>query len=272
MKNWIANFNQFWRNRLGQTITGRAKRHMNLFLCTLVVINVIAIILNTSNNLFPWVYKTIYVVNFTITVIFAVEYFLSWIYSGVHPVRYVFTFASIIDIISIFPALIAYIMGLSLTHLTVFRLLRLYKFFRITNTMHLFNAVMVRSYKKLGFAFLILFVVTVIASTLVYYAENPVQPHKFSSIIETMWWVISSLTTAGYVPMNPITAWGKVLSSMIVVIGVALFAIPAGIISAGFIEEYKLQRQEYLKRLSKSKKASTNPSVQEKIIEDIRKL
>lgn len=245
---------------------------MNLFLCALVVINVIAIVLNTSNNLYPWVYKTIYFVNFSITVIFAIEYFLSWIYSGQNPVRYVFTFASIIDIISIFPALIAYIMGWNLTHLTVLRLLRLYKFFRITRTMQLFNSVMVRSYKKLGFAFLILFVVTVIASTLVYYAENHAQPHKFSSILETMWWVISTLTTAGYVPINPITTLGKILSSIIVVIGVALFAIPAGIISAGFIEEYKLQRQDYLNRLSASKKSSTNPSVQEKINEDIRKL
>ncbi len=251
---------------------------MNSFLCVLVLVNVVAIVLETSNHLYAWMYPAIYSINCIITIIFAIEYFLSWAYSGVKPLRYLLSFSSIIDIISIFPALLAYIMGWSLTHLTVFRLLRLYKFFRITRTMKLFGAVMIRSYKKLGFAFLIIFMVSVIASTLVYYAENPVQPHKFSSIIETLWWVLSSLTTAGYVPINPITTWGKILSSMIVVIGVALFAIPAGIISAGFIEEYKIQRREFLARLAdKGKKKSAAKMAQEqsddeKIIDEIRKL
>lgn len=272
MKKWVNRFNQFWRNALGTKVVGKTKRHMNQFLCVLVVVNVIAIILSTSNNLYPWLYPTLYVINFTITVIFAIEYFLSWIYSGVNPLRYLLSFASIIDIISIFPALLAYLMGWNITHLTVLRLLRLYKFFRITRTMKLFNAVLIRSYKKLGFAFLILFVVTVIASTLMYYAENPVQPHKFSSIIETMWWVISSLTTAGYVPMDPVTTWGKILSSVIVVVGVALFAIPAGIISAGFIEEYKIQRRQFMRRLSTTKKDVSKKSVRDQIIKDMRKL
>jgi voltage-gated potassium channel len=248
---WQDKWTNFWRASLGRRYTGKQKRRMNTVLSVLVIINVVAIVLETANNMYPWVYQAIYIVNYAITVLFAIEYFLRWAYSGISRWRYVFTFASIIDLISIFPALFAYLFGFNLTHLTVLRLLRLYKFFRITKTMKLFNAVLIRSYKKLGFAFLIVFVVTVIASTLMYYAENAAQPEKFSSIIETMWWVVSSLTTAGYVPMSPVTVMGKILSSLIVVIGVGLFAIPAGIISAGFIEEYKLQRRAYLRNLQK---------------------
>ncbi len=272
MRIWAKKFNRFWLMALGHKSIGKTKRMTNIILCTLVVINVVAIVLQTSNNLYPWLYPTIYVVNFTITVIFAIEYFLRWIYCGIKPWRYVISISSIIDIISIFPALLAYLMGWSLTHLTVFRLLRLFKFFRITKTMKLFNAVMMRSYKKLGFAFLILFLVTVIVSTLMYYAENPVQPHKFSSIIATMWWVISALTTAGYVPMDPITTWGKVLGSFTVIIGVALFAIPAGIISAGFIEEYKIQRRKYLRRAKNSKDYSMVDTIEKEVEDDLRNL
>lgn len=253
---WIRRFHHFCKLSFAQHHTGLYKRRMNRFLCTLVIINVVAIILSTSEGLSAWIYQLIFIVNYTITVIFAIEYFLRWAYSGIPHWRYLISFASIIDIISIYPALFAYVFGLNVTHLTVLRLLRLYKFFRITKTMKLFRAVMARSYEKLGFAFLILFVVTVITSTLMYYAEHAAQPTKFSSIGETMWWVISCLTTAGYVPMTPVTIWGKIISSIIVVMGVALFAIPAGIISAGFIEEYKLQRRDYLKRLRESMKVS----------------
>ncbi|MDF1760238.1 MAG: ion transporter [Coxiellaceae bacterium] len=272
MRAWVKKFNQFWSMALGHKSVGKTKHRMNIVLCVLVIINVIAIVLATSNDLYPWVYHTIYIANFTITVLFAIEYFLRWIYSGIKPFRYLISFASIIDIISIFPALVAYLMGWDLTHLMVFRLLRLYKFFRITKTMQLFNSVMIRSYKKLGFAFLILFVVTIIDSTLIYYAENAAQPHKFSSIIATMWWVVSALTTAGYVPIDPITTWGKILGSCTVIIGVALFAIPAGIISAGFIEEYKIQRRQYAADSSNTKDRTLLDQIEDEIDKDIRNL
>ena len=128
--------------------------------------------------------------------------------------------------------------------------------------MKLFSSVLRRTYRQLLFAFLLIFVITIIFSSLMYYVEHAAQPHKFSSIIATMWWVISSLTTAGYVPMNPITVLGKVLSSVIVVMGVSLFAIPAGIISAGFIEEYKISRQIYkqMKQLPKEQQLAAEKS------------
>lgn len=225
--------------------TNKHKRNTNIAISTLLSINVIAIILSTSTNLYAWVYPVLYYVNFSITVVFFIEYFLRLHFSGEKRLRYILSFASIVDIISIFPAFFAYLFGWSIMHLTILRLLRIYKFFRTTRTMRLFNSVLKRTYRQLLFAFLLIFVVVIIFSSLMYYAEYQAQPEKFSSIIATMWWTISSLTTAGYVNMNPVTIWGKILSSLIVVSGVSLFAIPAGIISAGFIVEYRIARRRY---------------------------
>jgi voltage-gated potassium channel len=250
------------RQAFNAKATNPYKRRTNITLSCLVFINVIAIVFSTSNDLYPWVFEALYIINYAITFIFAVEYFLRMFFSGTKKLTYVVSFASVVDIISIFPSFIAYLFGWPLTHFTILRLLRIYKFFRTTRTMKLFASVLRRTYRQLLFAFLLIFVITIIFSSLMFYVEHNAQPHKFSSIIATMWWVISSLTTAGYVPMNPITVLGKVLSSVIVVMGVSLFAIPAGIISAGFIEEYKISKQFYkqIKQLPKEQQLAAENS------------
>jgi len=83
----------------------------------------------------------------------------------------------------------------------------------------------------------------IIASCLLYFAENRAQPESFSSIPATMWWAVVTLTTTGYGDMHPITTVGKVVAGIIMLCGVALFALPAGIITAGFLDELKFYRQ-----------------------------
>jgi voltage-gated potassium channel len=83
----------------------------------------------------------------------------------------------------------------------------------------------------------------IISSSLVYFAEHSAQPTVFSSIPETIWWSVVTLTTVGYGNMVPITVIGKIFTSIILIVGVALFALPAGIITAGFLEEIRKERQ-----------------------------
>jgi voltage-gated potassium channel len=83
----------------------------------------------------------------------------------------------------------------------------------------------------------------IISSSFVYFAEHPAQPQVFTSIPETIWWSVITLTTVGYGNMIPITIAGKIFTSIILIAGVALFALPAGIITAGFLEESRKQRQ-----------------------------
>jgi voltage-gated potassium channel len=85
---------------------------------------------------------------------------------------------------------------------------------------------------------LIIFLI-IIASCLVYFAEHVAQPKVFSSIPETIWWGTITVTSVGYGDMVPITVLGKVLTSIITLSGLAIFALPAGIITSGFLEEMR---------------------------------
>ena len=90
---------------------------------------------------------------------------------------------------------------------------------------------------------LVLLLLLLLASSLVFYAESGAQPDKFSSIPETMWWGIITLTTVGYGDVYPVTIAGRALAGVMAILGIGLFALPAGILGSGFIEEMQ-QRPE----------------------------
>jgi len=91
--------------------------------------------------------------------------------------------------------------------------------------------------------FVTILVLLVISSSLMYYIEHDSQPKLFSSIPSTMWWSVSTLTTVGYGDMVPITPFGKLLSACIAMLGIAMFALPAALLSSGFTEQIKNQRR-----------------------------
>jgi voltage-gated potassium channel len=236
----------FFRDCFSDGLNRKRYRRMNLTVSILVFINVILLMVSTLHHLAPWLSTTIRVVNAVITVIFAFEYLLRMRYTHLSLSGYIFRFTSVVDIISIYPAFLSLIFSWNISHMTMLRLLRVVKFFRTTKTVKLFKQVMQRTYRQLGFAFSMVGIVILIFSSLLYYAEGTAQPEAFANIFDCIWWVISALTTAGYISVYPMTILGKIISSMIVILGISLFAVPAGIITAGFIEEYKTTRKQRL--------------------------
>ena len=80
-------------------------------------------------------------------------------------------------------------------------------------------------------------ILVIVASLPEYYAEHVVQPEHFDSAFSGLWWVVSTITTIGYGDVYPVTGLGKLLAAVIAILGVALVAIPTGILSAGFVRE-----------------------------------
>jgi voltage-gated potassium channel len=72
-----------------------------------------------------------------------------------------------------------------------------------------------------------------------YFTENQAQPDKFSSIPATMWWCVTTLTTVGYGDVFPITVLGRLLTAFIAILGLGMFALPAGILASGFSDEFQ---------------------------------
>jgi len=123
--------------------------------------------------------------------------------------------------------------------LRLFRLFRLFKLGRYSKSLRTIgNVVYARRGELLVTGFLI-FVLLIISSSLLYYAERDAQPDKFSSIPASLWWSVVTLTTVGYGDVFPITPLGKIFGSVISFLGIGLFALPAGILGGGFLEEVK---------------------------------
>ena len=155
-------------------------------------------------------------------------------------IRFSLTPLALVDLFAFLPFYIPFLIPVDLRFIRIlrlFRLIRVFKLGRYSEAMKIFDRVIKRTWEELMLALSILFIVLVIFSSLMYYAEYLVQPDKFGSIPQSMWWAIVTLATVGYGDAYPVTVLGKIIGGMAVITGIAIFALPTAILSAGFIEE-----------------------------------
>jgi len=127
--------------------------------------------------------------------------------------------------------------------------MRFFRLFRLTaytkSAQMIFNVFKSKS-NELVLSFILVIFLIIISSCLLYFAEHlyPTEAEsKFTSIPATLWWAVVTLTTTGYGDMVPLTTIGKILTGILMLTGVAFFALPAGIIISGFLDEMKLTRK-----------------------------
>ena len=148
---------------------------------------------------------------------------------------YIFSFTGVIDLLAILPYLLQLI-GLSadMRMLRVLRLAGLLKISHYTSALEDLMSAIYSERKAFLAALYLLILALFLSSSLIYVAENEVQPDVFSSIPETMWWSIVTLTTVGYGDVSPVTAVGKLIGAATAMMGVCSIALLTGIIGAGF--------------------------------------
>ncbi len=235
----------------------KADKFINIFIISLIVLNVVAVMLETIEPLHRK-YQPFFDNFDAISVyIFTVEYLLR-VWSCTHDPRYkgsikgrlkyILTPGALIDLMAFLPFYIHAIAGIDLRTLRILRLIRFFRLFRLTaytrSAQMIFNVFKSRMNELLLSLILVLFLI-IIASCFLYFAEhNHIEnKDKFSSIPATLWWAVVTLTTTGYGDMYPMTTIGKIMAGVIMLTGVAFFALPAGIITAGFLEEIKFIRK-----------------------------
>lgn len=233
---------------------GRPGRTLRWTLGALIVLNVLAAIIQTVD----WIERAwlapLHIFEYCSVIVFTIEYILR-IWSCAedpryrHPVtgriHFALTPLLLIDLLAIAPFYLAHLFILDLRMLRAVRLARLLrglKIARYSESVQLLWRVIVAKREELLVTFVAVTVVLVIASTLMYYTERDAQPEIFSSIPAAMWWGVGSLTTAGAGDMIPVTTPGKVLNAFILLLGIGLFALPAGILASGFIDELHRKR------------------------------
>lgn len=225
-------------------------RGFDTFIMGLILLNVAAVIIETVESIhvrFGDYFD--YFEGFSV-IVFSIEYVLRlWACTAIekykHPVwgrlRYMITVEAIIDLIAIVPFYLPILLnnadGRMIRILRLLRLFRLFKLGRYSMAFGLVTDVIKKRKEELIVTLTLLLILLIFASTLMYYIENAPDRDGFQSIPETMWWGVATLTTVGYGDVYPITPLGKLLGAVIAILGVGLFALPAGIIAAGFESE-----------------------------------
>jgi voltage-gated potassium channel len=181
--------------------------------------------------------------------IFTLEYVLR-IFVNRKPLKYIFSFYGFIDILAIFPFYLrtAYDFR-ALRIFRIFRIFRALKLVRYNKAMRRFN-IALEIIKEELVLFLILTVIFIfLASAGIFYFENDAQPELFSSVPDSGWWAIVTLTTVGYGDVYPITVGGRIFTFFILLIGVGIVTIPAGLVGSALS---KAREIEHLNKINKN--------------------
>jgi voltage-gated potassium channel len=233
------------------SLVGRA---INIGLLALIVVNVVALMLETveslrvaNQRLFTWI-------EVVSVALFTVEYLLRLWVCTLDPryrapvlgrLRFVLTPLALLDLLAILPFFVP-LLGVDLRSARVPRLLRLFrlaKLARYSRSLRVFGRVAAAKLEELMTIVLLLIMMLVVASTFMYFAEHDAQPRSFTSIPATMWWTIATLTTVGYGDMCPVTGLGQLLGAVIALLGIGVFALPTGILGAAFVDELRRSRE-----------------------------
>ena len=196
----------------------------------------------------------------TVTVaFFAVDYVLRiWTARFLHPElteihairKYVCSFTGIVDLLSFLPYYLPVFLPSGTVAFRMIRIVRIFRLFKINayyDSLNVITEVIAGKRQQLFSSVFIILVLMLASSLCMYSLENEAQPDVFKNAFSGIWWAASTLLTVGYGDIYPITFWGKLLGIFISFLGVGMVAIPTGIISAGFVDQYSSikKRTEY---------------------------
>src|SRR5262249_11031773 len=145
----------------------------------------------------------------------------------------------LIDLLAIVPFYAAPFLAIPADWFRVIRLLRLLKLGRYAPALPLFAAVIRNESRPLVAALMVMSVLLVLNSGVMFALERAAQPTVFASVPHTMWWTIVTMATVGYGDIVPVTPLGKVFGGFVMILGIAMFAVPAGILATGFAVELR---------------------------------
>ena len=261
----------------------RTSRICDTLIALLVVINIIAVTLESVSDFSVKYANQFYAIEFFSVVIFSIEYLTRlWVSAAKNAVDdkifgssrlgYMLSFSGVIDLVSILPFYLqALFPGLDLRVLRTLRLLRIFKLSNYNTAIEdLFSAVYEE--RKSFIAALYLFVIAfVLTSSLIYYAENEVQPEKFASIPDAMYWSLITLTTVGYGDVSPVTWIGKVISVATALMGVSVVALLTGILANAFSNQIARRKMIFEDQIREALADGVVDAVEVRSLEQLRK-
>ncbi len=209
---------------------------MALFLNGLIIVSALVIAVESMPQISDGLRRVFFGFEAVILVIFVGEYILR-IVTAPKPWRYIFSFWGIVDLLAILPALV--LLQPEWAAIRTFRLIRLVRLLKLFRSSRALDR-MVHAFQAVRGELTVLIIMAVmmlyVSAVGIYIFEHPEQPEVFTSIPQSFWWAVASLTTVGYGDMVPITIGGRIFTTMVLFVGLGVVAGPAAIITTALLE------------------------------------
>ena len=216
-------------------------RIFDYFIQILILLSLVAFSIETFPNNSDNTIEFLKVLEIICIVIFSIEYLLR-IYVAQKPLKYIFSFYGIIDLLAIFPFYLKASYDLrALRVFRVFRIFRALKLIRYNKALNRFQVAAKIVKEEMVLFLMVTLIFVFLSSSGIYFFENNAQPEEFSSIFHSFWWAIVTLTTVGYGDVYPITVGGKIFTFFILLIGVGVVTVPAGLVASGLSKARELE-------------------------------
>lgn len=226
--------------------TSKKGKIFDYFIQVLILLSLITFTIETLPNNSKNTIETLKIFELLCVAIFSVEYILR-IYVSKKPFKYIFSFYGIIDFLAIFPF---YLKGVDLRALRAFRVFRIFralKLIRYNKALNRFHIAAKIVKEEIVLFLIVTSIFIFLASAGIYFFENEAQPEIFTSVVHSGWWAVVTLTTVGYGDVYPITVGGKIFTFFILLIGVGIVTIPAGLVASALSKAREIEEENIKK-------------------------
>ena len=220
----------------------------DLFIMFLILVSVVSVFIMTFDEIPRTILRCLREAECATILVFTVEYVLRiWTADLLYPelspwrarLKFVCSPMAVIDLVAILPFYLPMLFSINLVGIRALRLVRLLRIFKLNRYSDAFLSIMEvfrGKIREIMVSLFIVFLLLIVASLFIFYAEHDAQPQQFSNAFSGLWWAVATLTTVGYGDIYPVTPIGRILGAIIALLGIGMAAVPTGILSAGFVE------------------------------------
>lgn len=245
--------NQPLKHKLYEIIFGSDTPMGKSFDILLMVCIVVSIVITIFDSLFtnPWITGSLVGLEIVLNLFFTFEY-LARLYCSPRPKDYAFSFFGIVDLISISPMYLAWLLPgarfvIVLRSIRLIRVFRIFKLFSFLDEGYKLMESLKQSFKKIFVFFLFVLILVICLGTVMYMVEGGEPDSQFTDIPTSIYWAIVTMTTVGYGDITPITPLGRFFAGIVMLLGYTIIAVPTGIVSSEMVKQAQTPEEKYSK-------------------------
>lgn len=264
--------------------SGRLRTYVDNFIVFWVLVSIASVVLESVESIGSTFAREFHVIDVIAFSIFTVEYLARWYAAPENPhlrkawsprLAFMRKGQAVIDLLAILPFLLERFLPwpMDLRFLRVFRLLRLLKLTRYTSATVTLVKVVKREGQVIFASVFVMVLLVVLTASIGYLFEHQAQPDKFDNIPQSIYWSVITLASVGYGDISPVTPMGRALTVVLSLLGIGIFAIPAGLLASAFTDQLRIDREALKhKLLSAFEQGKLDPHAREWLLAETERL